>query len=146
MPVLGKVKTISLKVESDKLFLSFITNGRMIFKLWSEIEDSPEHKNPSESQNMQGRRLKLTKFLSESIPINNNALTRIHITFHVNVLSITKVIGSRIDRVWSLNCIPLGGVFRTLVIAVVDSSMCLSMEMKIQKDVIDEAIGHFSTL
>jgi len=146
MPVLGKVKTISLKVKSDKLFLSFIANGHMIFKLWSEIEDSPEHKNPSESWNMQGRRLKLTKFLSKSIPINNNALTRIHIAFRVNVLSITKVIGSRIDRVWSLDCIPLGGIFRTLVIAVVDSSMCPSMEMKIQKDVIDEAIGHFSTL
>ena len=131
MPVLGKVKTISLKVESDKLFLSFIANGHMIFKSWSKIEDLPEHKNPSESRNMQGRRLKLTKFLSESIPINNNALTQIHIAFCVNVLSITKVIGSRIDRVWSLDCIPLGGVFRTLIIAVVDSSMCPSMEMKI---------------
>ena len=146
MPVLGKVKTISLKVKLDKLFLSFIVNKHMIFKLWSEIEDLPEHKNPSEFQNMQGRRLKLTKFLRESIPIHNNALTWIHIAFHVNILSITKVIGSRIDRVWSLNYIPLGGIFRTLVIAIVDSLMCLSMEIKIQKDLIDEVIRHFSTL
>jgi len=99
MPALGKVKNISLKVESVKLFLSFITNRHRIFKSWSEIEDSPKHKNTSESQNMQGRRLKLTKFLSENIPIHNNALMWIHIAFHVNVLSITKVIGSRIDGV-----------------------------------------------
>src|SRR5258707_14656149 len=76
--------------------------------------------------------LKLTKFLSlhneffgQNIPIRNNALTRIHIIFHVNVLSIPEVIGFGINGVSGL---------KILAIAVISSSMCLSM--KIQKDAI----------
>jgi hypothetical protein len=56
---------------------------------------------------------KLTKFLglhneffSQEIPIRNNALTWIRITFHGNVLSVPEVISFVINVVGSLNCIP----------------------------------------
>src|SRR5712691_1928830 len=95
--------------------------------------------------------LKLTKFLSlhneffgQNIPIRNNALTRIHIAFHTNVLSIPEITGFGIDGVGSLKFIPLESVFRILVIAFIGSLMC-PPSMKIQKDIIDKAAGHFST-
>ena len=76
------------------------------------------------------------EFFSKNIPIRNNALARIHIVFHVNVISIPEVAGFGIDDVSSLR-----SVFKILVIAVIGSSMCLSME--VQKDVIKGATGHF---
>jgi hypothetical protein len=86
--------------------------------------------------------LELTKFLGlhneffgQEIPIRNNALTWIHITFHGNVFSIPEVISFVINEVGSLNCIPFESTFRILVIALVSSSMCPSM--KIQKNVIN---------
>src|SRR5260221_5075870 len=93
--------------------------------------------------------LKLTKFLSlhneffsQNIPIRTIALTRIAIVLRVNVLSSPEVIGFGIDGVSGLNSIPLESVLKILAIAVIGSLMCLSM--KIQKEVIDEAIGRFS--
>jgi hypothetical protein len=82
---------------------------------------------------------KLTKFLGfrneffgQEIPIRNNALTWIRITFHGNVLSVPEVIGFVI----SLNCIPFESTFRILVIALISSLMRPSV--KIQKNIVDE--------
>jgi len=90
--------------------------------------------------------LKLTKSLClrdelfiQHIPIRDDALTRVHFTFRVDILSILEVINSGIDRV----CIALESVFRTLVISFISNSMRLSM--KIQKDFIDKATGRHST-
>jgi hypothetical protein len=79
---------------------------------------------------------KLTKFLGlhneffgQEIPIRNNALTRIHITLHSNVLFIPEVISFVINGVGGLNCIPLESIFRIVVIALIGSPMCLSMKI-----------------
>src|SRR6266436_4053407 len=92
---------------------------------------------------------KLTKFLGlhneffgQEIPIRNNALTRIHITLYGNVPSIPEVFSFVINGVGSLNCIPFKSIFRTLVIALIGSPMCLSM--KIQKNVVNEVTRCFS--
>jgi hypothetical protein len=92
---------------------------------------------------------KLIKFLSlhneffgQEIPIQNNALTRICITFHINVLSIPEVTSFMINIVGSLNCISFKSTFRILVIALISSSMCPSI--KIQKRIIDGETRHFS--
>lgn len=80
--------------------------------------------------------LKLTKFLSlhdeflgQEIPIRNNALTQIHITFHVNTLSVPEAITFVIGGVGGLNCIPFESIFRILVIALIGSSMGPSMNI-----------------
>ena len=74
--------------------------------------------------------LKLTKFFGlykeffgQEIPIRNNALMRIHITFHVNILSIPEAISFVINRIGSLSCIPFKSIFKNLVIALIDSSI-----------------------
>jgi hypothetical protein len=92
---------------------------------------------------------KLTKFLGlhneffgQEIPIRNNALTRIRITFHGNALSVPEVISFVINIVGGLNCIPFESTFRILVIALISSSMCPSV--KTQKDVVDEKTRRFS--
>jgi len=86
--------------------------------------------------------LELTKFLglhneffSQEIPIRNNALMWIHITFQGNIFSVPEVISFMINGVSSLNCIPFESTFRILVIALVSNLMCPSM--KIQKNVVN---------
>jgi hypothetical protein len=83
---------------------------------------------------------KLTKFLGlhneffgQEIPIQNNALTWIRITFHGNVLSVPEVISFVINVVSSLNCIPFKSTFRILVIASIS-----------QKHIVDEETRRFS--
>jgi hypothetical protein len=83
---------------------------------------------------------KLTKFLGlhneffgQEIPIRNNALMWIRITFHGNVLSIPEVISFVINVVGSLNCIPFESTFRILVIASIS-----------QKNIVDEETRRFS--
>ena len=90
---------------------------------------------------------KLTKFLGlrnelfgQEIPIQNNALTRIHITIHSNVLSIPEVINVEING--GLNRIPFESIFRIVVIALIGSLMCLSM--KIQKKVVNKVTRRFN--
>jgi hypothetical protein len=80
--------------------------------------------------------LKLTKFLGlhneffgQEIPIRNNTLTRIHITFHVNILSVPEVITFVVNGVSSLKYIPFESISRILVIALIGSLMCPSMKI-----------------
>ena len=149
MPALEKLYDSSLKAEAVRLFLIFIANGRRMSRSWLEIEDSPGHKNVSESLSMQKEFAKLTKFLSfhnepfsQKIPIRDDAPTRIHFAFHVNIFSIPEVVRPRIDGVGSLSCITPDSVFRILAIAFI-SSMCPSM--KTQKDAINKAVGRYRT-
>lgn len=83
------------------------------------------------------------EFLSQKVPIRNNALAQVRITFRVNVLPIAEVISFGINGVGSFNSIPLEIVFRILAIALIGSWMCPST--KVQKDVIDDVTGWLST-
>ena len=87
---------------------------------------------------------KVTKFLSlynelfgQEIPIQNNALTWICITFHGIVLSVLRVIASVINIIGSLKVLI---TFRILVIALISNPMCLSM--KVPKKIIDKKTRH----
>src|SRR5450432_1560280 len=82
------------------------------------------------------------EFFGQEIPIRNNALTRIHITFHGKVLSIPEVISFVINVVGSLNCILFESTFRIDVIALISSSMC--PRMKFQEYIVDEGTRRFS--
>jgi hypothetical protein len=80
--------------------------------------------------------LELTKFLGlhneffgQEIPIRNDALTRIRITFHGNLLSAPGVISFVINGASSLDCTPFESVFTILVIALISSSMRPSMKI-----------------
>jgi len=126
-----------------RLFLIFIPNRRRIFRLWSKIENLPKRKKPVSYGLYNKKKLKLTKFLGlhneffgQEIQIRKDALTQIHITFHGSILFVPKVISSMVVRVGSLSCIPFESIFRILVMALITSSMCLSM--KIQKYVVNE--------
>ena len=61
----------------------------------------------------------------------------IYIIFYVNVISIPEVTGFGINDISSLK-----SSFKILVITVIGSSMCLSLE--VQKDIIKGVTGHFS--
>ena len=95
---------------------------------------------------------KVTKFFgfhnelfSQEIPIRNNALTRIRVTFHGNVLSVPKVITFVINVVGGLKAldyVPFNYTFGILVIALISSPMIPSM--KIKKKIVDEGTRRFS--
>jgi hypothetical protein len=147
MPALEKLYDILLKAEAVRLFLIFIVNRCRMSRSWFEIEDSPGHKNVSESLSMQKEFAKLIKFLSfhnepfsQKIPIQDDALAWIHFVFHINIFSIPEVIRPGIDGVGSLSCITPESIFRILAIAFI-GSMCPSMET--QKDAIDKAVGWY---
>jgi hypothetical protein len=149
MPALEKLYDISLKAEVVRLFLIFIANRCRMSRSWFKIEDSPGHKNVSESLSMQKEFAKLTKFLSfhnepfsQKILIRDDALAQIHFVFHINIFSIPEVIRPGIDGVGSLSCITPKSVFRILAITFI-GLMCLSMET--QKDAIDKAVRRYRT-
>ena len=79
------------------------------------------------------------EFFSQEIPIRNNSLTRIRVTFQGNVLFVVKTITFVINVVGglkALNYIPFNRAraLGILIIALISSPMFLSM--KIQKKIV----------